>query len=51
VTEYDQLLVHMRNETMSVTKEERERANDGRSSGDYYIGVYGFTHAVYALLV
>ena len=41
--------VHMGNENLIITVSDRVRI--GKLTGEFYIGVYGYTHAVYTLIV
>ena len=46
---YDFESVHMGNENLIITVSDRVRI--GKPTGEFYIGVYGYTHAVYTLIV
>ena len=47
--DFDFMITHNRNETMYITHE--DRVNINHPSGPYYIGIYGYHHALYALYV
>lgn len=49
LTVFDFSSIHMGNENLIITPNDRQRIN--RPTGKYYIGIYGYTHATYTLTV